>query len=93
MQTHRRRTSKSILLTPRLIANNNVSNYSSHGKRMTGPVPESEPDKTYIYGYILLGVTFTTFIILMYTMIGSKYAPVTNIKWLDWIKEMNIIVY
>ncbi|ORZ17192.1 phosphatidylinositol N-acetylglucosaminyltransferase subunit Y [Absidia repens] len=23
----------------------------------------------------------------MYAMIGSKYAPKTNIKWLDWIKD------
>ncbi|CAO3649175.1 unnamed protein product [Cunninghamella echinulata] len=85
MQTHRRRTSKSILLTPRVTAN--VPNYYTHARRMTVLVPESEPDNTYIYGYLLLGTTFTTFIILMYAMIGSNYAPITHVNWLDWVKK------
>ncbi|ORX52392.1 hypothetical protein DM01DRAFT_1323538 [Hesseltinella vesiculosa] len=82
--THRRRTSKTILF-PR------VSSYGSestiYARRMTLHVPEHVPDTTPLWGYALLTGTFFVFMISLYWMVGSKWAPMTNIEWLDWLKE------
>ncbi|KAI8343545.1 phosphatidylinositol N-acetylglucosaminyltransferase subunit Y-domain-containing protein [Chlamydoabsidia padenii] len=85
MQTHRRRPSKSILL-PRTLGSV-PHHHSTYARRMTIHLPESVPDNTHLWGYALLGVTFLFFTATMYAMVGSKYAPLTNIEWLDWIKS------
>lgn len=78
MQTHRRRPSKSILL-PRTLATA-PHHHSTYARRMTIHLPESVPDNTHLWGYALLCATFFVFVATMYAMVGSKYAPKTNIE-------------
>ncbi|KAI8373974.1 phosphatidylinositol N-acetylglucosaminyltransferase subunit Y-domain-containing protein [Choanephora cucurbitarum] len=91
MQTHRRRSSKSILL-PRINSTTNAisgSGQLSYARRMTVHVPETIPDTTYLYGYALLCFSFCFFTFSIYSIIASKYMPDTDIKLLDWIKKDN----
>ncbi|KAI8073906.1 phosphatidylinositol N-acetylglucosaminyltransferase subunit Y-domain-containing protein [Gongronella butleri] len=80
-QTHRRRSSKTILL-PRAGGDS-----AMYARRMTIHVPESVPDTTPRWGYALLTCTFLVFVVLLYWLVGSKYAPVTHIDWLDWMRD------
>lgn len=81
---HRRRSSKSIFL-PRVSTNtaNNttISNgQPNYARRMTIHLPETIPDKTYLYGYALLAATVFMFVASFYTIVVSKYIPDSNVK-------------
>lgn len=84
---HRRRSSKSIFL-PRIsttvnTSNNTITNSNgqpNYARRMTIHLPETIPDKTYLYGYALLAATIFMFVASFYTIIVSKYIPDSNLK-------------
>ncbi|KAL0080820.1 hypothetical protein J3Q64DRAFT_1757655, partial [Phycomyces blakesleeanus] len=89
MQTHRRRSSKSVLLP---CASPNVAG-QIYARRMTVHLPETLPDTTYLWGYFLLISTWLIFFITMYSLIGSHWMPVTNNKVLDWIRDDDYYCY
>ncbi|KAI8977989.1 phosphatidylinositol N-acetylglucosaminyltransferase subunit Y-domain-containing protein [Pilobolus umbonatus] len=44
-------------------------------------------DTTYIYGYLLLFLTLSVFMISTYSIVASQYMPLTGNSILDWIKS------
>lgn len=88
---HRRRSSKSIFL-PRISTTNTANNTTisngqpNYARRMTIHLPETIPDKTYLYGYALLAATVFMFVASFYTIVVSKYIPDSNVKFFNNIK-------
>lgn len=95
MLAHRRRMSKSVLLPRIAVANSallatssvNGLNYGRvshnhlfHHRRPLANAPEDVPDSTWAYGYALLAGTAIMFLATMYAIVGSKFAPDTQIK-------------
>lgn len=51
------------------------------------PPPRTNEDRTYLFGYSLLCLTFCFFVTSSYMLVISKFMPYTGHAVLDWVKD------
>lgn len=56
-------------------------------RKNTRHLSQTEPDWTYLWGYLFLGTTFFIFATSMYATVFSKFMPMTGNKILDYISR------
>jgi hypothetical protein len=54
--------------------------HAIYTRRMTVHMPETAPDSTYLWGYVLLFSTFLTFVVTVYVIVGTYFVPYTGNK-------------